>query len=347
MTTQRSTKAINSYSWILTSGVVAVKGRAACLDTSTGLLTKAQTGSTTLISVGRFAESKTGDGVATCEVELPQEVACVWYKNAASPNDVGATDIGSEVYFYDDQTVTTSSTTASVAGRVLDYDSAANRVLVQVGAAITGPTGAGSIFGSVADRAALAAVAAAVRQDGQTVLVRSDGSLWTFIAAETASIDGATTATSHLVIAPDAGTGRWVRARTSFTMKIAIDKTMTDAAVLCTVPAGYCLKIADDPHWDVVTGWTGGSSSAIGISTSNAAGSTKGDILGGASGDVTATLGTAGIKAGTIGGKMGTVANRRALLLVAADTLRFDRITDAFTAGAGYVEIPVSFHKVG
>jgi len=346
MTTGRNKIEINEYSWKLTNGAAAVKGEEACLDTSTGLLTVVSA-STTLLSVGRFAETMTGNGTTKCRVQLPMGIMAELWNNDDSPNDVAADDVGNTCYMKDGKTVSTLSTSRSAAGIVVDYLSDENRVAVLSGLKVAGATGAGSIFGSVADRAALAAIGSSSRTDGQTVLVRSDLSVWTFVAAETASIDGTATATSHLIIAPSSGTGRWVRARTSFTMKIAIDYTMADARALCTVPTGYCLKIMDDPHWDVVTGFTGGSSSAIGISTSNAAGSTKGDILGGAAGDVTATLGTAGIKAGTAGAKMDTIAHRRAFLLVAADTIRFDRITSVFTAGAGYVEIPVSFHKVG
>jgi hypothetical protein len=83
-------------------------------------------------------------------------------------------------------------------------------------------------------------------------------------------------------------------------------------------------------YWEVTTGFTGGSSSAIGISSSNSTGhTTKGDLLGGSGGDVAATL-VAGYPSGTIGADIAA-----GLMMVAADTVRFDRITSAFTAGAG------------
>lgn len=114
------------------------------------------------------------------------------------------------------------------------------------------------------------------------------------------------------------------------TVKVAISKDTTDAAVLYTVPAGHRLRLSRS-YWHVTTPWTGGSSSAIGLSSSNAAYNTKGDLLGGASGDVLAGL-TAGFK-GTAGAEVGANAP---VILEPGDTVLFDRITSAFTAGAGF-----------
>lgn len=114
------------------------------------------------------------------------------------------------------------------------------------------------------------------------------------------------------------------------TVKVAVSKDNADADVIYTIPAGHRLRLARS-YWHVTTPFTGGASSAIGVSSSNAAYATKGDILGGASGDVLAGL-TAGFK-GTAGAKMGANAP---VILEPGDTLKFDRITSAFTAGAGY-----------
>ena len=100
-----------------------------------------------------------------------------------------------------------------------------------------------------------------------------------------------------------------------------------DGAVLFTVPAGARL-ILGRGYWDVTTGFTGGSSSAIGIA-GPAPHDTAGDLLGGSSGDVAATL-TVGVKLGTIG--TDTAAG---VMLKAGDTVTFERITSAFAAGAG------------
>ena len=65
-----------------TSTAAAVKGEEACIDTSTGLLTVGGT-STTLLPVGRFAETLTGDGVKKCRVTLPNSFVCeVWNNDA-------------------------------------------------------------------------------------------------------------------------------------------------------------------------------------------------------------------------------------------------------------------------
>jgi hypothetical protein len=85
---------------------------------------------------------------------------------------------------------------------------------------------------------------------------------------------------------------------------------------------------------------TGGSSSAIGVSSSKTGFTTKGDLLGGATGDVAAALTAALSPAnGTIGAKMDTVAELHTTLWKAADIIRFDRITSAFTAGSGAVNV--------
>lgn len=120
-------------------------------------------------------------------------------------------------------------------------------------------------------------------------------------------------------------------------LKFAISYATADNAVLFTVPDGHCLRI-NRAWWNVQTGFTGGTSSAIGVSSSNASYATAGDILGGASGDLTATLGTAGQKGGTIGAKFGS---NGVVVLGPGDTLKFNRIASAYTAGAGYLMVEV------
>lgn len=116
---------------------------------------------------------------------------------------------------------------------------------------------------------------------------------------------------------------------------IPVDFNKADAAVLFTIPAGYRCQVGR-AFWEVTTPWTGGASSAIGVSSSNANANTKGDILGGAAGDVAAGL-TAGFK-GTVGAKIAALG---LVVLVAGDTIRFDRIASAFTAGAGFLHLPL------
>ncbi len=112
-----------------------------------------------------------------------------------------------------------------------------------------------------------------------------------------------------------------------------------DATVLYTVPAGLRMHIVD-AYWEPSSSFTGGASSAIGLSSSNAAYNTRGDLLGGAGGDVAAQLVASATSpwasgAGrTIGAKVS-----RGILLIGGDSVRFDRVTSAFTAGSGFAHL--------
>lgn len=180
--------------------------------------------------------------------------------------------------------------------------------------------------------AGLRALTAQERDDGVQAET-TGGGLWRFKAASTATDDG------HFVLTPNdaPAAGRWVRMGATATyFLMAITQATADAAVLLTIPTGVTL-IPDDFFWVVTTPFTGGTSSAIGVSSSNISGkTTKGDLLGGAAGDLTATLGTAGTVAGTIGAQWTTVAGRR-YVMKAGDTIRFDRIASQYTAGVGSV----------
>ena len=134
----------------------------------------------------------------------------------------------------------------------------------------------------------------------------------------------------------DSTTSRIPNGGEYFNIKVAISYANADADILYTVPANMTLYVLPNVLWEVTTAWTGGSSSAIGISSSATGFTTKGDVHGGATGDVLATL-TAGFKRGTAGPKIATPG----VVLSAGSTIRFDRITSAFTAGAGNIIIPV------
>lgn len=121
-----------------------------------------------------------------------------------------------------------------------------------------------------------------------------------------------------------------------FYLKLAIGFATADAATLFTFPSDK-IVVLERLWWEVVTGFTGGSSSAIGVSSDATGYSTKGDLLGGASGDVTATLGTsATYKGGTVGAKY---ASNGIVIIPAGKVLRFDAITSAYTVGAGFVHV--------
>lgn len=324
------------------SGQVCVRGQRAHANTADGLVYATPSTITTLIPIGYFTEDMTGDDVLTTVVELFEEIKVDGWDNAAEPNDVQASDVFTEVYLADGTTVTTDSTSHSKAGRVMFIEDGI--VYVQAGLAVAGPTGdSGSALssGGVASRTALKAVAAASRFDGQLVMVRSDGSLWRFVAASTQAADGS----NELVLVPDAGTGRWVRADKSAILKLPIGFGTADGADLILVPAGMTLRITGFPFWEVTTAFAGGAASAIGLSTTVTGYDTKGDVLGGATGDVEAGL-TAGIRPGTVGAEM-DLTGFHEILLVAGAAIEFDRITSVFTSGAGFACVPVSISTDG
>lgn len=187
----------------------------------------------------------------------------------------------------------------------------------------------------LADITAVKALDLSERSDGMLVRVSAAGGQqleYKYVAASTLTGD------DLLVLTPaDAPTaGRWVANRW-IDLKLAVGFAKADAAVLYTVPVGFTLQLGV-PWWEVTTSWTGGTNSAIGLSSSNAGLSTKGDLLGGAGGDVAATIVSTGALAkGTVGAQIG----KPPAVLQAGDTIRFDRVVDAFTAGAGFAHVPV------
>lgn len=144
------------------------------------------------------------------------------------------------------------------------------------------------------------------------------------------------TADDIFVFAPgNSQAGRYVLAAGFATdVKLAIAFGTADAAVLATLPTNSAMFVLRS-NWEVTADWTGGSSSAIGLSSSQTGHTTKGDLLGGAAGDVAAALTAAiGFTPGTIGADMAA-----GVLLKGGSTVRFDRITSAFTAGTGFAHL--------
>lgn len=140
------------------------------------------------------------------------------------------------------------------------------------------------------------------------------------------------------VIKPNTGGGRLLLAQGQVAdLSLPFTFATADAAALATLPAGFALLVQRG-YWEITADLTGGASSAIGLSSSQAPHNTKGDILGGAGGDVAASLTAA------IGRTLGTVGADVAggILLKAAATIRFDRITSAFTAGGGNAHVVAS-----
>ena len=151
------------------------------------------------------------------------------------------------------------------------------------------------------------------------------------------------TADNLLVMAADDAptAGRWlVTPGQTVALSMPITFATADTAALLTVPAG-ALLIPRDLWWTITASFTGGTSSAIGVSATVGP-TTQGDLLGGATGDVATDLEAGDSPTfGTIGALWDSVAERR-LFLEAATVLRFDRITSVFTAGTGTVELLVT-----
>jgi hypothetical protein len=185
----------------------------------------------------------------------------------------------------------------------------------------------------------LKAIPADRRVAGMLALVVADGSLWRFHASS------ALTGDDILVAAPGAGSGRWLRMPGATTLVMPFTFATADAAALLTIPTG-CAVYLEEIWWEVTANFTGGSSSAIGVSSAKTNFSTKGDLLGGAGGSEAAALTAAGSpNFGTIGAAFDTLAKRRPALWVAGDIIRHDRITSAFTAGTGNVVAKVNIRK--
>jgi hypothetical protein len=121
----------------------------------------------------------------------------------------------------------------------------------------------------------------------------------------------------------------------TFVARVPFSASTADAEVLYTVPTNSTVMLLA-AFWEVTTGFTGGTSSAIGLSASLAPHTASGDLLGGSSGDVAATL-VAGYTQGTVG--LSFSAAPKLVVLTGGSTIKFNRITSAFTAGAGYVQL--------
>lgn len=148
----------------------------------------------------------------------------------------------------------------------------------------------------------------------------------------------ATLATKDIGFVPSEGFGTLLSNGLPQWLALPIAFGTADAATLFTVPAGVRMFV-HRMFWEVSVGFTGGVSSTIGVSSDATGYTTKGDLLGGASGDAAATL-VAGLTGGTLGAKFGS---NGVIIIPATKILRFDRITSAFTAGSGFVHAQVSF----
>lgn len=160
-----------------------------------------------------------------------------------------------------------------------------------------------------------------------------DGAEWRYSASSALAADDILT-----VELETTSTGRLLRQPGFIELSLPFTFATADGASLYTMPSGAIIKPLDF-YWSVAVGLTGGVGSAIGVSSTKVGYNTAGDLLGGATGDVAATLVPGARILGTVGTTWGTTAERRALF-VAGDAIRFNRIASAFTAGSGAVKIP-------
>ncbi len=193
---------------------------------------------------------------------------------------------------------------------------------------------AGAISPPVANITALKAIAAADRAAGMLCMVLSDTagevSLWRFHATSTAA-----DTSENLVAVPGVGSGRWLRADRIVPLSLAVTHANVDADTIFTVPVGARLH-PREAWWETTTTFNG-STPKLGVHASPTGWTTKGDILGGASGDTVASTGTR--MDGTIGAKLDTRTNGR-LIMIAADTFKFDVVSGSLsTLGATKVRI--------
>ena len=163
---------------------------------------------------------------------------------------------------------------------------------------------------------------------GRKEFVRSLGCEFIYMPACALAAD------DQLVVRPDdrttLQTGRWLAKPGQLVdIEMTISYETADGATLYTVPTGVNLHVLGG-YWEITTGFTGGSSSAIGLNSDQTGYTTAGDLLGGSGGDVAATLVTGDYIVGPIGAKIGS-----GVILKPGKLVRFKRIASAFTAGAG------------
>jgi hypothetical protein len=190
---------------------------------------------------------------------------------------------------------------------------------------------------AVSTKAALKAIPKDLRQEGVEVLVTADNSRWIFAAASVLA-----DTTDNLVVAPNVGAGRWLRADQAAVLKIPFSFANTDDEVIFTVPAGFAMRLTAYPFLDIATSFAGGASSSFGIST-NITGYTADGALVGVTLEAAATE---GVKPCTIGAELPDLAHFHALLFVEGSVIEYNRVVSAFTAGAADLCLPVAIARV-
>ncbi len=126
MTALGNERMSNREGWIykqftLASGHKAWKNGIAAIDLGTGKVIPAETAAD-LIVIGKFAETIDATSAdKLVNVSFGREVWIEWFANDGT--SIVATDLGALCYLKDDQSVTITSTGASIAGRIWGVDS--------------------------------------------------------------------------------------------------------------------------------------------------------------------------------------------------------------------------------
>jgi hypothetical protein len=145
---------------------------------------------------------------------------------------------------------------------------------------------------------------------------------------------------SQLVIVPGTSpaSGKWVRWDPCFDLVIPATFANTDNQSMVVVPAEMTLQPHPNIILEVTTVWAGGAASTIGLSFSTPSlNRARGNLAGGAAGNsgFTSTF----FAAMTLGSQFaGGLA--QAVILPPASIIAYDRITSAFTSGAGNFHLP-------
>lgn len=108
------------WSFPLANNEVAEKGKLACIDTANSGVIVAGKTATGLVCIGYFNESFTGNGTKKVQIKLHREIQVTYWESDTAGGAITAADRGTACYVKDSQTVTKTSTGASIAGMVLD-----------------------------------------------------------------------------------------------------------------------------------------------------------------------------------------------------------------------------------
>lgn len=161
-----------------------------------------------------------------------------------------------------------------------------------------------------------------------------------FIAASTSPDNNQ----SQLVVVPgtNPASGKWHRIDSAFDLVIPVTFANTDNQQLVLVPTPMTLlPVYAGIFLEVTTAWAGGTTPKIGLSFTNGTVTrTQGNLAGGATGNGAFTFVT--YKQLTLGSQYSIAAGTTdAVVLGPGSTILWDRISDAYTSGAGNIHIPV------